>query len=55
MEQDEIDKIREHLKKIWMLTTIFKCSPDIQLEINRIRQILRKAELNYLTLKNKVK
>jgi len=48
MEQEEIDKIREHLKKIWMLTTIFKCSPDVQLEINKIRQILRKAELNNL-------
>ena len=49
MEQEEIDKIREHLKKIWMLTTIFKCSPDVQLEINKIRQTLRKSELNNLT------
>jgi len=48
MKQEEIDKIREHLKKIWMLTTIFKCSSDVQLEINLIRQILRKAELNNL-------
>ena len=31
------------------------CGSSYFTEINRIRQILRKAELNYLTLKNKVK
>ena len=48
-EKEEIDRIREHLKKIWKLTSIFKCSPDVQLEINKIRQTLRKSELNNLT------
>ena len=45
-EDNIFQLIREHLKKIWMLTKIFKCSSDVQLEISMIRQILRKAELS---------
>lgn len=46
MKAEEINRIREHLKNIWGQTSNFKCAPDTQLEINLIRQIIRKEELS---------
>lgn len=45
MNIKEINEIREHLKNIWRQTSTFKCSKDVQLEVNLIREKLRKTEL----------
>lgn len=50
--EEQINSIRESLKKIWGYSKSFKAAPDFQYEIISIRRNLRKLELSQITKPN---